>query len=325
MFMSLRLVIFATIALCPFCISQIGPPLPESDMDHLMNSRAENNSKRFDQIKCAIVQVFKGSPDDLSSFGTGFYDSPNGDIITASHVVGDRVWAATTSGVTVDLISPESLTVVESTGERFTFPRSAIEENRGEWAADLAHIATGRKTGCWLAIDKDATVKPGMPVITVGFPGLAFGSRGSLSIYQGMVSATKVSNNLPIARISADNFVIPVNQFIRVQMPACPGLSGAPIINDENKAIAILSRAGVWPEELDQLIDSWDKGQLGARPVAQPQPTLQSNTANLPWFVGALAWSSHKFASPGYGDSVPLSYLTNKTEGINQTSSRSDR
>ncbi len=301
--------------------AQVAPPKHESNFAHVKHSRAQNYSQRFDAIKCAIVQVFKGAPTLGTPYGTGFYISADGDLVTASHVVGDRVWTRKQEGgVTVDLNSPETLTVVSSSGESFTFSKSAIEVNRQAWAADLVHISTGRKTSCWLGIGDDSKVKPGDPVITMGFPGLAF---GSLSLYEGIVSATKIKNNIPIGRTTPEQAPItPENEFIRVQMPISGGLSGAPVLDNENRAISVLNLAGVWPPELDALIERGNTGQLGPS-VLQPPTVPYPNTLNLSWALAALANSFHNFASPGYGDSVPLSYLKKKTEKSNPTSSQS--
>jgi hypothetical protein len=306
-------------ALSISALAQVGPPKHESNEAHVKQSRAQNYSERFDEVKCAIVQIFQGSATVGTPYGTGFYVSSAGDIVTASHVVGQRIWTHKDGGVTVDLETPESLTVVNNSGEAYVFSKSDIEEDRDAWAADLVRISTKRKTKCWLAIGDDSKVRPGDLVITMGFPGLAF---GSLSLYEGIVSATHVKNNVPIGRTTDGNLVTPENEFTRVQLPSSGGLSGAPILNDQNRAIAVLDLAGVWAAELDALIQRGNTGQLGP-PVLQPPMVPQPNTLNLGWALAALANSVHNFASPGYGDSVPLSYLKKKTEPKNPTSLKS--
>ena len=300
--------------LCVLAQTQVAPPKHESNNAHVKHSRAENYSQRFDAIKCAIVQIFRGSPSVGTPYGTGFYISADGDIVTASHVVGERVWTSKDNGVTVDLNSPDSLTVISSSGETFSFPKTAIEVNREGWGADLAHIKTGNKTNCWLAIADDSKVRPGDPVVTMGFPGLAF---GSLSMYQGIVSAARIKTNVPMGKTTTGVLVTPENEFIRVQMPVSGGLSGAPVLDDENRVLAVISLAGVWNQDLDLLIQLSDMNQLG--PVS-PAPGM----LNLAPLLGQLAKSFHQYASPGYGDSVPLRYLKKKTEETSLPSSRSD-
>jgi hypothetical protein len=142
-----------------------------------------------------------------------------------------------------------------------------------------------------------------------------------LSLYQGIVSATHLKNNIPMGRATDGSFVVPNNEFTRVQVPSSGGLSGAPVLNDRNEAIAVLDLAGVWVPELDELIRRGNSGQLGPS-VLQPPFVPQPNTLNLGWAVAALANSVHNFASPGYGDSVPLSYLAKKTTQRNPPSAQ---
>jgi hypothetical protein len=301
--------------LCSVATAQVAPPTHESRWHHIFTSHREpdNLEARYHDIQCAIVQIIRGN-----GFGTGFYVSATGDVVTASHVVGDRVWTQKDGGVTVDLLVPETFKIVNSAGENFTISKSAVEENRESWGADVARIKTGHQTTCWLAIGDDEKVKPGQHVITMGFPGLAF---GALSLYTGIVSATQVRNNVPVGQTINGMPVTAQNDFIRVQMPISGGLSGSPVIDDENCAVAVVNLAGVWHPALDALIGLSDKGQLG--PPAFQLPNGQG-TLNLNWAVGELANSFHRYASPGYGDSVPLRYLKKKAAPSNPTSSQSD-
>ena len=316
---SLRAVL---ILFCTTAVAQVAPPKHESNFAHVKHSRAQNYSQRFDAIRCAIVQIVRGIPGVGTSYGTGFYINVDGDIVTASHVIGEREWTAKDGGVTVDLPLPGSLTIVSDSGT-FTVNQDSIEENRESWGADIARIKTCRKVkrDCWLSMGDDEKVKTGDPVITAGFPGLAF---GSLSLYTGIVSATKVENQLPVGQTkNTHEPVSATSTYIRVQMPISGGLSGSPVIDDENRAIAVVDAAGLWSEVLDRLIYLADTNQLGP-PLFQPPAVPQKDTLNLGWAVGELAKSFHQYSSPGYGDSVPLSYLTKTAKKSNPTSSRSD-
>jgi hypothetical protein len=307
-----NLAVITVAFLCSLMSGQVAPPR-ESGSEHVKHSRGQNYGQRYEAIKCAIVQVIRGeAPGPGVHYGTGFYVSPDGDIVTASHVLGDRIWTDKDGGITVDLPTPDVLTIVESSGEGFGVSKNAIVENRESWGWDLAIIKTNRKipSSCWLAIGDDTKVRTGDSVITIGFPGLAF---GSLSLYEGVVSATKMVNQLPVGR--TQNTQKPVsasNTFIRVQLPISGGLSGAPVIDDENRAIAVVDAAGLWDDALDRLIVLVDTNQLGP-PLLQP-PFAQKDTLNMNWAVGELAKSFHQYSSPGYGDSVPLSYLKKKAE-----------
>jgi S1-C subfamily serine protease len=308
--------LLAMFVLLHSALAQVAPPKPETGAAHVKQSRAGNYSQRFEAIKCAIVQVFRGQPVPGTQYGTGFYVSAGGDVVTASHVLADRVWTAKDGGVTVDLPTPDVLTITDSSGEDFTVPKTAVEENREAWGADIALIKTGKKSRCWLAIGDDSKVKTGDHVITIGFPELAF---ESLSLYTGVVSAVKLKSKIPIGKTANGGQPVQAqSEFIRVQMPISGGMSGAPVVDDNNRAIAVVDSAGLWDPDLDLLIGLADRNQLG--PVF-PAP----NTLNLAPLVGQLAKSFHQFASPGYGDSVPLSYLKKKATRSAPTSSQSDR
>ncbi len=312
---------FAAIVCSEVAGSQVAAPVHQSGAQHVRQSRAQNYSQRFEALKCAIVEIVRGIPNVGTEYGTGFYISPNGDIATASHVVGDRVWTSKPEGgVTVDLILQDQLTIIDINGSSYSVPKTSIEENREAWGADVAHIATGRKTSCWIATaPENAKVRTGDLVITLGFPGLAF---GSLTMYEGIVSAPSITSDLPVGQTTTGADVQATNKFLRVQMPISGGLSGAPVLNDENKAIAVVTNAGLWGgQPMDHLIQMFDTRQLGP-PLVQPPFVQQRDTLNLSWVIGVLAKSIHQYSSPGYGDCVPLSYLKMNKEKSNQTSSQ---
>jgi S1-C subfamily serine protease len=299
-------------------IAQVAPPKHESNYAHVKQARAENYSQRFNEARCAIVEILRDN-----TFGTGFYINEDGDVLTASHVAGRKVWTSTDTGPTVDLLVPAVISVVTSSNEIIVLPRSAVEENRENWAVDLAVIKTGKKVkkSCWLASGNASATKPGDHVITVGFPGLAF---GATALYSGIVSAAKMKTNLPVGQTTTLQDVIPKNEFVRVQMPISGGLSGAPVLDDQNRVIAVVTNAGLWSDQMDRLIGMWDTNQLGPA-LVQPPAVPQKDTLNLAWVIGVLAKSFHQYSSPGYGDCVPLSYLKKQPEKSVVTSSKSAR
>ena len=77
------------ILLCP-AVAQVAPPKHESRWHHIFSRHREpeNLEQRFNDIKCALVLIQSGP-----RLGTGFYISPDGDIATASHVLGDRMFS----------------------------------------------------------------------------------------------------------------------------------------------------------------------------------------------------------------------------------------
>src|SRR6202021_1480549 len=109
--------------------SQVRPPKHESGAEHVKHSRAQNYSERFEAIKCAIVQVYRGEQAVGTPYGTGFYVSADGDIVTAAHVLGDKVWTEKDGGLAFDPPNPPLITVVDSEGNKVNVPDNAIEEN----------------------------------------------------------------------------------------------------------------------------------------------------------------------------------------------------
>lgn len=118
----------------------------------------------------------------------------------------------------------------------------AVENNPDAWLADVARIKTGKKTAYWLKEVNDLHSLPGEHLISMGFPGLSF---KALTIYTGIMSA-RLTTNLPTIILDTGEAIPPANEFIRVQMPISTGLSGAPIIDDKNRAVAIVTNAGGW-------------------------------------------------------------------------------
>jgi S1-C subfamily serine protease len=144
----------------------------------------------------------------------------------------------------------------------------------------------------------------------MGFPGLAW---GSLAIYSGIMSA-RLKLDLIIGATSTGQPVKPENEFIRVQMPISPGLSGAPIVDDQNHAIGIISQAGASTRDIDLLIQLNHSNAFPEQPpvvTPSPQPGQQQVMVNLNVFsvMAQLAESLRNFSSPGYGDAVPIRYL----------------
>jgi hypothetical protein len=252
-------------------------------------------------LKCALVLIQSGN-----RTGTGFFVSSDGVVITAFHVLGDKIIESLPSGqFKITLMSPLNVTIKTDT-ESFPIPlSSALNSNADEWGADLAELKTGKQTSCWLKKGNDASSKPGEHVITMGFPGLAF---GSLSLYSGIISA-RLKSDFISGFTTQGQPIKSTNDFIRVQMPISTGISGAPVVNDRNEAIAVVTNAGGWTQDLEVLTQLERMKEQTAQQQSQPNQQPQQHILDLASALAQLADLIHDYASPGYGDAVPLSYL----------------
>jgi hypothetical protein len=301
----------ATVAIALFCcnapVAQVAPPKSESRWHHTFSRHreADNLEERFDALKCALVLIQSGP-----RLGTGFYISSDGDIATASHVLGDRVFSKNQDGtINVNFIMPPSIIITNGRGEHTQVASTNVETNADAWLADVARIRTGTSAACWLREGDDKDSRPGEHLVTVGFPGLSF---QTLTIYTGIMSA-RLTTNLPTVILSTGEAIPPSNEFIRVQMPISTGLSGAPIVDDENRAIAVVTNAGGWTQDLDHLLIAFRGGAFTQPPQPPPDPNQAPNTISFTLnpvaTIAELAGLFHDYASPGYGDAVPLRYL----------------
>lgn len=266
---------------------------------------SENLQARFDALRCALVVIESGR-----NLGTGFYINGDGYVATASHVLGQRTFALNAdSTIQVSIAMPPLLTITNSQNESLGIPSaSAVEQNADAWLADIARIKTGRKTPCWLQEADDQQSRPGEHLITMGFPGLSF---QTLTLYVGIMSARlKGQAHLPIAVLNGRDAILPSNEFIRVQMPISTGLSGAPVIDDENRVVGVITNAGGWTQDLDNLILAFRGGAFPTPPAPPPlQPNSVTFNLNSMALMAELAGLIHDYASPGYGDAVALRYL----------------
>jgi len=301
-----RVLLAAFVNLCLFqpVFGQVRSPKHESALHHILapHRDVDNLEQRFDDLKCALVLIERGQ-----TIGTGFYISDDGDVATASHVLGDRTFSRNPNGsIQVNIAVPPEFFVTNNKGERISIPARLIDVNADSWLSDVARIKTGTKTSCRLQQVDDRQSRPGQHLITLGFPGLSF---ETLTLYTGIMSA-RLTTNLPSEFLDTGEAIKPPNEFIRVQMPISPGLSGAPIIDDENRAIAVVATAGGWTQDLDHLLLAFRGGGFPApSPPPQTPPNTFSFSFNLAGVTAQLAGLFHDYASPGYGDAVPLRYL----------------
>jgi hypothetical protein len=305
--MNKRLFLVGTLLLCltDFTWGQVQAPKRESHLHHLFASHrdSDNIRERFEELKCALVLIESGP-----RLGTGFYVSADGDVATAAHVLGDRSFTLNPQRqINVNFALPTTIYVTDSAGARAEVSTpTAVENNPDAWLADVARVKTGKRTGCWLRQGDDQGITPGTHLLTIGFPGLSF---KTLTIYTGIMSA-HMTTSLPSVILNTGEAVQSPNEFIRVQMPISAGLSGAPVVDDENRVLAVITTAGGWTKDLENLMLLFHAGAFQEPPPAAPQAP-NTTTVNLNSFAltAELAGLFHDYASPGYGDAVPLRYL----------------
>lgn len=313
--MNRKVLIIGVLALCVTsrAVGQIRPPKREARLHHIFSSHNDNENlqQRFEDLKCALVLIVAGQ-----KLGTGFYISSDGAVATASHVLGDRAFSRNrenNQNIDVNFTLPPTITITNSKGEHTEVPATKVETNPDAWLDDVARIETGTKTSCWL---READVEESMPgehLITMGFPGLSF---QTLTLYTGIMSA-RLKTTLPTIVLNTGEAATPNIEFIRVQMPISTGLSGAPVIDDENRALGVVTSAGGWTPELDLLLLAF---RGGAFRTPQPTPTPQQPPNTITFNLNAMALTAelaglfHDYASPGYGDAVPLRYLRKRQQ-----------
>ena len=73
-------------------------------------------------------------------FGTGFYTSGDGDIVTAAHVLGNKSWSDAGTGMVISIGTPPTWEVQNSKGVKVTISRDKLEQSPDSWGADLAKL-----------------------------------------------------------------------------------------------------------------------------------------------------------------------------------------
>ncbi len=223
------------------CLAQVRAPKHESRLKHLFSSHRDrdNLAARYADLRCAMVTIEwtdtlvftttsqPGQPPltqqmTITHFGTGFYTSADGDVTTAAHVVGNKSWSDAGTGMVVSIATPQSWEIQNSKEEKLTVTHERLVNSPDAWGADLALIQTNHAAPCWLRMRSKPAIGAGEHVITLGFPALAF---GSLTMYTGIVSA-RLKSDLPVGITIQGAPVKPQNEFLRIQMPLSPGLSG---------------------------------------------------------------------------------------------------
>lgn len=139
------------------------------------------------------------------SFGTGFFVSPDGYVVTAEHVV---------SGA-------HKIEIVDASGKKYL--AKVIGESK---ANDYAILKIEGKRFPHLPISPSSSVKLGEPVYTLGFP--AQGILGTKIKYtNGTISSLAGLQN--------------ESSLFQISVPIHPGNSGGPLLNNSGSVIGLVS------------------------------------------------------------------------------------
>src|SRR5271169_5681297 len=100
--------------LCLIAAGQVAPPKHESRLHHLFTPHrdSDNLQQRYEDLRCALVFIQAGN-----RTGTGFYVSPDGDIVTASHVIGDRSFIHNGAQMLITIPIPNAIVIKTSSAE----------------------------------------------------------------------------------------------------------------------------------------------------------------------------------------------------------------
>ena len=181
---------------------------------------AETISEIVKRVKPAVVEVValnrKGSP---IKFGTGFFVSSDGQLITNFHVIEGA----------------SSLAAFDSLGARLSLERVISHHN--EYSEDLAILKFQVKDVPFLKLRESDDIAEGDKVIVIGNPA---GLRGTVS--DGIVSGFRSTLIWwPLIQITA---------------PISPGSSGSPVLDENGEAIGIVTRTNNQGQNLNFAITS---------------------------------------------------------------------
>jgi S1-C subfamily serine protease len=253
--------------------------------------------ERFQRLSCAVVQITSDQ-----GGGTGFFISPDGDIVTAAHVAVDRTFSEPEPGkIKLAADYKQGLRIHRHGGystDLNNLPKISDADNERA-LSDLFILRSGIKTPCFLRIGRETKdLSVGQHLIAMGYPE----SAPDGVLYEGILSATYRHLPIPIAVIDGKP-LFPEYNVVRIQMPITPGVSGAPVIADDDDVIAVITEnPAVWFGDLTGLIGYGQHVDGG----------FNAPVSDLPKMLAKLAWVVHDYVSSGAGLAVPISYLETK-------------
>jgi S1-C subfamily serine protease len=239
---------------------------------------------RFASLSCAVVKIESSD----GTWGTGFFVSPTGDVLTAAHVATDRSF--TTQGINMSFKPGIRLS---HNGTALDPPKlPPVSDDDAERAkVDLVVLKTGITSNCYLHIGNSDAARIGDNLLALAYPP----STPTVALYEGPLSA-RFKPNVPLTDASVT--VIPDYDVFRVQIPVAPGASGAPVIGGNDLVIGVVVNTPVdWPTDLTDLLHGH---------AVDFQPFVR----RLALAVVELTVVLQASASSGAGIAIPISNLT---------------
>ncbi|MGA8026224.1 MAG: serine protease, partial [Bryobacteraceae bacterium] len=247
---------------------------------------------RYHALSCAVVQIASDSEE-----GSGFFINADGDLLTAAHVALSRLFSEPQpNNIQMAIVYIPHLKVLRNGHPPVALILPPLtQEDIQRAISDLVILRTGIKTTCFLTPNESNSEQVGQHVISIGYPV----SAPSGALYEGFVSARYKHLLIPLAQVN-NKPLYPTYDVIRVQMPITPGVSGAPVIADDNSVIGVVTEQPmIWFTDLNALIQV-------ERAVTN---NFSATASDLPRLLAELALTVKEYESPGAGLAVPASYL----------------
>jgi hypothetical protein len=264
--------------------------------------QAATLAERFERLSCAVIQVLT-----YPETGTGVFIDKDGTILTASHVVHDKQWILTSAQQIQLMLTPrQNIRYRPFLGEPVSVLTPTItDEDRDMAAYDLALLHTGNPQKCFIPVKRNLSkLTVGEHLISIGAPA----SSPDGVLYEGFLSARYAHlGAIGLVEGHPDIPVLGNYEVLRIQMPITAGVSGGPVIADDDTVVGINSEIPVYfTRELARIIQVY----LAHNPAPSGMILMQSFNTNQ--VLAELANVVREFESPGAGLAVPTSYLPAK-------------
>ncbi len=282
-------------------------------------SAADELVGRYERLKCGVVLISsEKSGSGTKETGTGFFVDEKGTLMTAAHVLFEPSYRLNpdhedNEKVCVDLAAKhDTFTVHLSEARSFKLNLPAVVACDHNASFDLAFVKTGESTPCHLKVSersmdpkREDRIRIGEHVISIGFPSLAFDAK---SLFEGFVSSIRSGATDPIhigeLRDDPRQGVRRAFPILQIQMPITPGMSGAPLIDDKEEVVGVITEVLLpLPKELAQAIKNY-------RPQANG---VNRKAPSAMMLLEELAWVSVEGLSTGSGIAVSPSVLSSPT------------